>query len=68
MSSMHLVPKLIASWPKLAWVAKFGDGSQAVEVLHGPMVEANDQWCVEAAIRRSQACCCACCLGGQEKR
>jgi hypothetical protein len=45
---MKILPKLISGWPKLAWVARFATGSQTVEVFHGPMVEINDDWCVEA--------------------
>ncbi len=45
---MNLVPRLIRGWPKLAWVAVVKDGAHEVTVLHGPMVEANDRWCVEA--------------------
>ena len=45
---MKLLPKLIADWPKLAWVASFADRSDTVKVCHGPMVEFGDDWCVEA--------------------
>jgi len=45
---MRLAPKLIAGWPKLAWLAIAPPGADAVEVLHGPCVEAGDGWCAEA--------------------
>lgn len=45
---MKLSPKLISDWPKLAWVARFKQGGDEVEVYHGPMVETSGQWIVEA--------------------
>ena len=45
---MRIIPRLIKEWPKLAWVATFKDGAETVEVYHGPCVEANAEWCVEA--------------------
>lgn len=45
---MKLVQKLVSTWPKLAWVARFNATSDAITVFHGPYVEINDQWCVEA--------------------
>ncbi|MCX5676529.1 MAG: hypothetical protein NTX87_16125 [Planctomycetota bacterium] len=45
---MRLSPRLVPGWPKLAWVATFASGNDAVEVLHGPMVETAEDWCVEA--------------------
>ena len=45
---MKLQPVIIPQWPKLAWVAQFVDGAETIKVWHGPGVEANDQWCVEA--------------------
>jgi hypothetical protein len=38
----------VPGWPKLAWVATFTKGSGTIEVLHGPMVETAEDWCVEA--------------------
>jgi len=43
-----LEPKCVASWPKLAWVAVVENGSDRVDVYHGPMVEVADEWIVEA--------------------
>ena len=37
----------IKEWPKLAWVAKIEGDPAIVQVWHGPMVEANDQWLSE---------------------
>lgn len=45
---MKLVGKQIDGWPKLAWVASLEDGSDTLNVYHGPMVETADQWIVEA--------------------
>ncbi len=45
---MRLAPKLIADWPKLAWVATMRPGEEMVTVRHGPCVEAGEGWCVEA--------------------
>lgn len=45
---MKLVGKQIDYWPKLAWVARIKDGSDTLNVYHGPMVETADQWIVEA--------------------
>jgi hypothetical protein len=45
---MRLSPRLVPGWPKLAWVATFTRGSGTIEVLHGPMVETAEDWCVEA--------------------
>ncbi len=45
---MKLNPKLIPTWPKLAWVATFLPGSELIKVYHGPCVETNGRWCVEA--------------------
>lgn len=45
---MRLSPRLVPGWPKLAWVATFASGNEAIEVLHGPMVETAEDWCVEA--------------------
>jgi hypothetical protein len=45
---MKLVARPVAGWPKLAWAARFAAGGEAVEVLHGPMVEWGDGWCAEA--------------------
>jgi hypothetical protein len=38
----------VPGWPKLAWVAVMKPGSDTVSVLHGPCVETNRNWCVEA--------------------
>ncbi len=46
--TMTIHPRLVASWPKLAWVARMEAGSRAVKVFHGPMVETADKWLVEA--------------------
>jgi len=45
---MRLSPRLVPGWPKLAWVATFTKGAGTIEVLHGPMVETAEDWCVEA--------------------
>jgi len=45
---MQLVTKLIASWPKLAWVATHTKDTDQFTVYHGRCVETHDQWCVEA--------------------
>ena len=45
---MKLDATLVRRWPKLVWVAIVSDGSCDVNVLHGPCVETNPQWCVEA--------------------
>ncbi len=45
---MRLSPRLVPAWPKLAWVARFTDSAETIEVLHGPMVETGNGWCVEA--------------------
>jgi len=45
---MHLIPQLVPTWPKLAWVAEIAKGSDEVRVYHGPMVETADDWVVEA--------------------
>ena len=45
---MRLSPRLVPGWPKLAWVATFTSGDEAIEVLHAPMVETAEDWCVEA--------------------
>ena len=45
---MKLQPVLIPSWPKLAWVAVARTGADHVDLLHGPRVEACDQWAAEA--------------------
>lgn len=39
--------KHIASWPKLAWVAKFCPQNEDCIVHHGPMVEVSDDWLIE---------------------
>jgi hypothetical protein len=44
----RLICKRVPGWPKLAWVAVTKLGSDAVSVLHGPCVETNPDWCVEA--------------------
>lgn len=45
---MKLNLNAVTAWPKLAWVARFTPLIDTVAVFHGPYVEANDQWCVEA--------------------
>jgi hypothetical protein len=45
---MKLDATLVRQWPKLAWVAIVSDDSCDADVLHGPCVEANPQWCAEA--------------------
>jgi hypothetical protein len=45
---MRLSPRLVPGWPKLAWVATFARGDESIEVLHGPMVETAEDWCVGA--------------------
>jgi hypothetical protein len=44
----RLICQEVSGWPKLAWVAVLKLGSEAVSVLHGPCVETNPEWCVEA--------------------
>jgi hypothetical protein len=44
----RLICQEVPGWPKLAWVAVSKLGSDAVSVLHGPCVETNPDWCVEA--------------------
>jgi hypothetical protein len=45
---MRLISEPVPGWPKLVWVARIADGSDAVEVRHGPCVETRDDWCAEA--------------------
>lgn len=45
---MTIRPRLVSAWPKLAWVARVEEGSRAIEVFHGPMVETADDWLAEA--------------------
>jgi len=45
---MKLTAHLVSEWPKLAWTAVFAQGSDAINILHGPMVEVSDEWVVEA--------------------
>jgi len=45
---MKLETKLIAGWPKLAWVAEIPPGGERLVVHHGPCVETGEGWCVEA--------------------
>ena len=44
----RLTCRRVSGWPKLAWVATMNLGSDTVSVLHGPCVETNTDWCVEA--------------------
>ncbi|MDF1553851.1 MAG: hypothetical protein P1P84_12345 [Deferrisomatales bacterium] len=44
----ELTPVPVPDWPKLAWVARLSAGEKSAEVFHGPCVEANARWCVEA--------------------
>jgi hypothetical protein len=44
----RLIAKKVSDWPKLAWVAVTKLGSDEISVLHGPCVETNPEWCVEA--------------------
>jgi hypothetical protein len=44
----RLIFEEVPSWPRLAWVAIMKLGSDTVSVLHGPCVETNPDWCVEA--------------------
>ncbi|MBE3099926.1 MAG: hypothetical protein IMZ44_22640 [Planctomycetes bacterium] len=53
---MRLSPRLVPGWPKLAWVATFVSGDEAIEVLHGPMVETAENWSVEAVWAGDFAC------------
>jgi len=48
MDSMKLKQLSIGTWPPLAWVARWKQGSHEIEVLHGPMVETASDWIVEA--------------------
>jgi hypothetical protein len=48
MKDMRLRPREIPDWPRLAWVAVCTEGSGDVDVFHGPSMERNDEWCVEA--------------------
>ena len=43
-----LICQEVPGWPKLAWAAVTELGSDTVSVLHGPRVETNPDWCVEA--------------------
>ncbi len=45
---MNLKTKAVNTWPKLAWVAQFAGGADAVTVWHGPCVETAPDWIVEA--------------------
>ena len=45
---MQLRSREIPDWPKLAWVATCTKGSGEIQIFHGPCVETNDEWCVEA--------------------
>jgi len=45
---VRLIARRLPDWPKLAWVASARQGSSEVLVRHGPMVEASEQWVVEA--------------------
>jgi len=45
---MYLETRVIPKWPKLSWVATISDGSDRVDVLHGPMVEKSEEWVAEA--------------------
>ncbi|MCK4785939.1 MAG: hypothetical protein KAV87_19440 [Desulfobacteraceae bacterium] len=45
---MKLKTILVSDWPKLAWIANFVRGTNCIHVLHGPRVEIDDDWCVEA--------------------
>ena len=45
---MKLLARPVPKWPKLAWTAIITPGSDQIIVYHGPMVEASDQWVVEA--------------------
>jgi len=45
---MKLTYRKIPKWPKLAWVAVFANGSNNIDIYHGPMVETRDDWCAEA--------------------
>jgi hypothetical protein len=47
-SRKRLICQEVPGWPKLAWVAVLKLGSETVLVLHGPRVETNPDWCVEA--------------------
>jgi len=44
----RLICKEVSGWPKLAWVAIVSLRSGTVSALHGPCVETNPNWCVEA--------------------
>lgn len=44
----HLAFREVSHWPKLAWVAVCSGDHSGVVVHHGPMVEATQDWCVEA--------------------
>ncbi len=45
---MKLDCKQINDWPKLAWLAQFTAASEVITVYHGPCVETNPSYCVEA--------------------
>jgi hypothetical protein len=47
-SGKRLICKEVPGWPKLAWVAVTKLASDTISVLHGPCVETNPDWCVEA--------------------
>ena len=48
MQRMELKFQVVPDWPKLAWVARFEQGHEDMNILHGPMVEVGDDWVVEA--------------------
>jgi len=48
LKDMQLRSCEVADWPKLAWVAICTEGSGEVRIFHGPCVEPNEEWCVEA--------------------
>ena len=47
-AAKRLVFREVPDWPKLSWLAAMKRGSDSVSVLHGPCVETNPAWCVEA--------------------
>ena len=44
----RLAYQLIPEWPPLAWLARCRSGDPTVELLHGPRVEVDADWFVEA--------------------
>ncbi len=44
---MKFLTHEVSDWPKLAWIAKARRDESAIEVWHGPYVEASERWIIE---------------------